>query len=688
MQMNVDELLRRAMLCHQSGALGDAEMLYRQILKRQPNHPDALHLLGVLAAQCGHVDQGVALVGQAVAIRPDFHQAWANLGRLLADKGKLGESVAAYDRATKLAPHDAMSWYAMALVRRRSADDQGAKAALLTCLEVDPRLAEAHNELAKIYRADGRVEEAIASAKRAIELNRRFADAHHSLANALLDNNQTEQAITEYGLAVELDSGVSQFHISLGEALCSKERFVDAVSAFNRGLMLRPASGSGRSGMAVALCGLNRFEEALAFHQTALELEPGNLKFHRDLADTLTANNDIQGARRCLERALEIGPGDLPTLIAAGNLFSRGGDFVKASACFRKALEIDPSEPSAYRALAGITAESASPEIAKLLALLGRPDLSENERIMAGFGLGKLLDAADQFDDAFKWYQDANSRFRAQCAADNARFDQDETNRKVDQAISHFSAAFFESRRSWGEASDAPVFIVGMPRSGTTLTEQIIASHPLAFGAGELTQMSTFSASLNAAGAPADWRAEKIAELAKSHLAYLQSLGGTALRIVDKMPGNVMSLGLVATLFPNARIIFCQRDSRDTCLSCYFQFFGKRNLLFSYDLIDCATQYLEQQRLTAHWLKVLPLRMMTMQYEELVADLEGQSRRLIDFLGLEWDPACLDFHKTERPIATASVWQVRQPIYNSSVGRWRHYEKHLGPLLEALKGAV
>jgi hypothetical protein len=231
------------------------------------------------------------------------------------------------------------------------------------------------------------------------------------------------------------------------------------------------------------------------------------------------------------------------------------------------------------------------------------------------------------------------------------------------------------------------VFIVGMPRSGTTLVEQIAASHPAVFGADELADIGRLAAALSqgdAANPIIGWDSNRIAQAAAAYLEHLKLLGPNASRVTDKMPGNVFQLGLIATLFPRARVIFCQRDPRDTCLSCYFQWFPSSRLLYTYDLADCAHQYLQTQRITAHWLKVLPLQMMEVQYEELVADQENQSRRLIDFLGLPWDPACLQFHKTRRTVTTASVWQVRQPMYNRSAGRWRNYQRHLGPLLEVL----
>ncbi len=308
----------------------------------------------------------------------------------------------------------------------------------------------------------------------------------------------------------------------------------------------------------------------------------------------------------------------------------------------------------------------------------------------AGFALGKLLDDADRFDEAFPCFVQANALLKQLPAAADEAFDGDKLRRTVDQLIQGFTPRFFAARRQWVAASELPVFIVGMPRSGTTLVEQIAASHPAVFGAGELRDIGGIARTLAADEAgrltAKSWDAQAIARASAAHLEQLRSLGGAAVRVTDKMPGNVFHLGLIATLFPQARVIFCRRDARDTCLSCYFQRFAHNRLRFTFDLADCGRQYLETERLTAHWLKTLPLPMLELHYEELIADQEGQSRRLIDFLGLPWDPVCLEFHRTQRAVVTASVWQVRQPIYNRSVGRWRHYERHLGPLLDVLAG--
>ena len=224
-----------------------------------------------------------------------------------------------------------------------------------------------------------------------------------------------------------------------------------------------------------------------------------------------------------------------------------------------------------------------------------------------------------------------------------------------------------------------------MPRSGTSLVEQIVASHPDVFGAGELTHIGQIAGLLRRDGAEfcSEWKAELLSRLSNDHLGKLLRLAPNASRIVDKMPDNLFHLGLISMLFPRARVIVCRRDPRDTCLSCYFQFFPAGNL-FSYDLADCGIRHRETERLMIHWRQVLPIAVIEVEYELLVSDLEGQSRRLIAFLGLDWNPACLDFYRTKRTVLTASSWQVRQPLFAGSVGRWRRYERELGPLMESL----
>ena len=361
-----------------------------------------------------------------------------------------------------------------------------------------------------------------------------------------------------------------------------------------------------------------------------------------------------------------------------GTVLRSLGRFDEALMCFRRARDIDPDWPEVYRSLA-VTGQQAADDaqLRRLEAVLKNRERSVSDRISAGFALGMLLDNAERCDEAFPCFAEANALHRQQRAEAGERFDIAALRRQVDDLIELATPDFFSAAASWGNPSQAPVFIVGMPRSGTSLVEQIAASHSRVFGAGELHEFGGIWETLSAHNRdrPVEkWDAAFARQLADRHVGSLQALGNGAVRIIDKMPDNIFFLWLIAALFPSARIILCRRDLRDVCLSCYFHHFTEGHL-YAYDLADCGARALEIDRLATHWLRVLPLAMLVIEYEKLVSNLAGESRRLIEFLGLEWEPSCLDFHLTERPVLTASAWQVRQPLYTRSVGRWRRYER-------------
>jgi len=348
----------------------------------------------------------------------------------------------------------------------------------------------------------------------------------------------------------------------------------------------------------------------------------------------------------------------------------------------QRAVAIAPNA-AALRHLAAIRKGSmAAPEAAALQARAADPRIPDADKIDLFFALGRDADKAERFEDAFGFFARANQLLRAAQAKSGRGYNPACMSRDVDQIIATFTPEVFQTYRAFGNPSDAPVFILGMPRAGSTLFEQIAASHPDVFGAGEQKTIGDVARQTGWRPSPA-WSPESLRAGAAAYLARLSAKAGNPARIIDKLPDNIFQLGLIATLFPNARVIFCTRDARDTGLSCFFQHFSEP-YGFDTDLADCAHRHAQTERLADHWRAVLPLRHMTMSYEALLADVEGESRRLIDFLGLPWDPACLAFHETSRPVRTASWSQVRRPLYHTAAGRWRHYERHLAPLINAL----
>jgi hypothetical protein len=316
--------------------------------------------------------------------------------------------------------------------------------------------------------------------------------------------------------------------------------------------------------------------------------------------------------------------------------------------------------------------------------------LSRSARIRLNFALAKAYDDIGRFDDAFRHLQEGNRQKRERIA-----YDEKQALEQFDRIRSCLDRGLL-ARSSGGFRSDVPIFVLGMPRSGTTLIEQILAAHPAIHGAGELTDFGRLAnhirdAKGNLCRYPDDVAGlsdDQLAFLGKEYVGRLRQLAPAAPRITDKMPGNFVFVGLIHMALPNARIIHVRRDPCDTCLSCYSKLFSAPQE-FTYDLAELGRYYREYDRLMTHWRETLPHgRMFEVRYEDVIADLETWARRIVGHCGLEWDPACIAFHEARRPVRTASATQVRQPIYSTSHGRWRNYGAHLGPLIAALDNVL
>jgi Sulfotransferase family len=329
-------------------------------------------------------------------------------------------------------------------------------------------------------------------------------------------------------------------------------------------------------------------------------------------------------------------------------------------------------------------------DLAALRQRLGDPSVRDGQRAALHFGMAQALDARHQYAEAAEHLRHANALALASWQKRGETYDPAKHSEYVSRMIDTCSTEFFERVRGLGLETERPVFIVGMPRSGTTLVEQVLASHSQVFGAGELRfareQFEALPAAMNSPDTAMDCLARldraTIQTVGQHYLGRLQGLNVTAPRIVDKMPDNTLYLGMLAALFPKAKFIHCVRDFRDTAVSCWMTNF--RQIRWANDPDHIAARFADYQRLMEHWRATLPVPLLEVPYEDTVADLEGTARRLLAWCGLDWEPACLEFHKTERPVRTASVTQVREPVYTRSVARWKHYEPALGDLFARL----
>ena len=499
------------------------------------------------------------------------------------------------------------------------------------------------------------------------EADARFADGRYA---------ETAERLQEV-LAIEPRHAVA--HANLGTALCNLGRYREAEQELRRAIELKATCPGAYLTLGRLLHNKGEFWAAETALRRAVKQDPRDPQALVDLGFTLSMQARLDEARICVERALRLMPSHAGALGTLGWLEMLEGRSDEAESHLRAAIEADPRRTTARASLAFLRPMTADDkgwiEGAEQALADGVTALEEAK---LRFAMGKYFDDLGKYSRAFNEYRRAND-LRKKLAS---RYDRPGRAQLVDDVIRVYSRERTVRVARDASESEKPVFVVGMMRSGTSLVEQIIASHPDAVGAGELEfwGLTAHKHQQTLRIAPPD--AAMIRKLADAYLEILRRHSSDALRVVDKATFNSDHLGLIHTVFPKARIVYLQRDPVDTCLSCYFQDFANM-ASFTMDLSDLAHYYREHHRLVQHWRSVLPEEVfLEVPYAELVADQQGWSRRIIEFIGLPWDARVLEFHKTERPVITASHWQVRRKMYSSSVGRWKNYQKFIGPLLE------
>ncbi len=504
----------------------------------------------------------------------------------------------------------------------------------------------------------GRLADALALYERVISLNPEYADAHNNLGVALVQLGRIDEAMAHFERALALNPGYADAHNNLGNSLAAQGRFNDAVAHFERACVLNPGLVSAQKNAGAALVQLGRIDDAAEHYWRVLARNPDDAEAHQDL----------------------------------GNILKVQGRFDEALKHYGRAIAIRPAYAEAHYSRAEVkTFQSGDSELAALEALAGRDDLPVDKATFIHFALAKAFEDCEDYARAFAHLRRGNDLKRRQIHYDEAG-----VAAYFQRIRAVFDSSLLNRFQGEGDSSPAPIFVLGMPRSGSTLVEQILASHSQIHGAGELTDLETaIRTVLNAGDRPVRFPecvpsldGPALRRLGQTYLACLPASADGKVRIVDKSPGNFLNIGLIRLILPNARIIHTVRDPMDTCVSCYSRLFtfGQE---FSYDLAELGRFYRGYTEAMAHWRTILPPgAILDVSYEDVVDDLEGQARRLIDYCGLPWDDRCLGFDKNSRPVRTASAVQVRKPLFRGSLQRWRKYETGLTPLLHELKGIL
>ncbi len=664
------------------GRLQEARRACRDLTEAHPEQPNSWFLHGVTALESGDATAAIPSLERAAAMHRANASYRRTLGRAYRAADRPEDAAAALEHSLRLEPDHAEALLTLGLIRIA----QGAK---------DVGLPLCRRGIMQGLRAKWRrIGENFANHLALFAARIRFAAKPSDerpvwdlLTRGRLCEKWGDRAGAQghYQRAVTLAPDHLPTLTALARLLVAEEQFAAALPYLERAAVQDVDNTALQIDHANALSGVLRFDEAVAVLENVFargaETPRALLAFGR----AQTGAGDATTAQKTYKRALALAPNSAQTYFALGRNLQEEGRFEEANRFFLDTLEIDPKNANAFRFLASNKALKADDEtFSRMLQLLESEDISQKNAIRLNFAAATVFEQAGDIDNAFKHFNAGND-------LKNVIFDPEYCVACFGKLIETFDEEFFTRTSGWGSEDDRPVFIVGMPRSGTTLVEQIMASHRDVFGAGELESFHQFVNGLSTRigtdtaypDCVAQLGRDDIAEMAAEHLRALRTLDPDAHYVTDKMPTNFLHVGLILALFPNARFIHCRRDPRDTCFSIFgLDFAGEHT--YAYNQTNLGRFYRQYERLMDHWRRIAPDSIIDVQYEELIANQETETRRLLDFCGLEWDSNCLDFHKTDRTVRTWSYRQVRQPIYKTSVARWRKFESHLTPLLHEL----
>ncbi len=636
----------------QTGEAESAKAVCDDALDRHPEDANFLCLSARVLVMLKRFDEATARIEQAMSIYPEFARPHEVRGELLFAKGELPDAAKAFQQALKL----------------------------------DPKLQRTRMKLGQVFLYLGRSEEAEALKAEFMELGQDNQDIARATKLEKEEKFAEAERIYQQILTRHPDNvSAMRLWARLG---IEQERYAEAEVLLRQAVEVAPGFTRAWADLCRVQFELENHDDTIESAKRLITLNPRGPDGHIWLAAASASSGHHRDAVEAFDAALEIEPDHVGALCGKGNACRTFGDQDAAIAAFRKSIKVNPLHAEAYWSLANMkTFRFEDQEVDHMLALLGDERIPPEGQVQLNNALGLEFDGRGDFDRAFEFIDRGNILRRGQ-----EFYDRVENEEKVDLSIEAFTQQFLEDNAGHGDPEPAPIFIVGLPRSGSTLLEQILSSHSMVDGTHELADLGKIIRSNPQFTGPrlryptsiANIDTDGFETLGSEYIERTRRYRGDRAFFTDKNPNNFAHVGLLHLILPNAKIINARRHPLDSCFGSYKQLFAQGQP-FSYDLVEIGEYYLQYQRLMDHWQEVLPGKVLDVHYEDVVADLEGQVSRILEYCKLDWEASCLRFHETNRSVKTASSEQVRQPIYSSSVNDWRHYESHLCTLIEVLE---
>ena len=687
--MTTEKAMEQAHNLYSTGRLAQASKICSEIVAQRPRMAEAHNLMGAILNAQGESAAAVKSLQRAIHLNGNNAQFYSNLGEIERRRGKLPEALVALRRATTLDPKSPQAWNNFGILRYDRREFGEAVNCYKQAIALKDSYAEAHNNLGNALRALGKNEEAVEHYQRALLIRENYPEAYNNMAAILRARDEFLEAEHAYRRAISLKPRYIEAYGNLAALLAQCDRDDEALRVLAQAIEINPKHVP--TLLQIARHQLNKanYVQAEQACRLALQEDPNNANAHALLGEVLHETDRFPEALESFETALTLKPDYIEAHNHYGVCLKSVGRLEEAREQFLKTIELNPWAFGCYANLADLEKYTPdNPRFRAMEAIMKDASDPTNEAYMAlHFGLGKAYEDVGEYDKAFSHFQTGATMKRAKL-----KYNEEEAFGFFDAIRETFNSNFFANPPFEGNPSEVPVFIVGMPRSGSTLIEQILSSHPQTCGAGEIKEFSRRLTALRSRfptlpkypqiALKMNWDHYKI--VADGYLSKLQNYSTEALKVTDKLLTNYYFVGMLHIAFPNAKFIHSKRNPVDTCLSAFTKLF-KDDMPHSYDFGELGRYYKKYEELMAHWEQMLPPGVIkTVVYENVVDDLEASARELVEFVGLPWDPACLSFHESRRPVKTASVVQVRQPVYRSSVEKWRSYGSRLQPLVDAL----